>query len=164
MKTISILRAELGEYFLRKMLVASLIIAILFASFPASNALAAPAGDLNRNQLKGEWRDKIQNVNAEGFFYDRVRVYPADFKDLNELAQAHEYINTYGAAFRAAETLIFNHVGFDAEGQVINENQADQTIKAVAENLRIMRVMRAKLDQMEGEYRLLPPEAVTTSA
>jgi hypothetical protein len=162
--SISISRAEPGWSSLQKMLIAALIFALLFASLPAARALAAPANVDSKNALNGEWRDKIQNVRAEGFFYDRVRVYPADFEDLDELAQAHEFLNNYGLAFRAAETLIFNHVGFNADGQVINEIQANQTIKAVAENLRIMRVMRDKLDDLEGDYRLLPPGTTTTTS
>jgi hypothetical protein len=162
--SISILRAEPGWSFLQKMLIASCILVLLFASLPAVRGTAAPASDLNRGELKAEWRDKIQNVDAAGFFYDRVRVYPADFKDLDELAQADEFLNNYGVAFRAAETLILNHVGFDADGLVINEIQANQTIKVVAENLRIMRIMRDKLNGLEGDYRLLPPGTTTTTS
>ena len=156
MKSISVLRAGLGELLLQKMLVASLILAVLFASLPATHAYAAPVNLDNKNALRGEWRDKIHNVDAESFFYDRVRIYPADFTDPDEFAKASELLSNYGTAFRAAERLVFNHVGFDSQGQVVNESQANQTIKAVAENLRIMRVTRDKLDELDGEYTLLP--------
>jgi hypothetical protein len=161
MKIISISRAGLGELLFQKMLVAALIIAVLFASLPAASVSAAPANLDNKKALQGEWRDKIHNVDAESFFYDRVRVYPADFKDPDELAKANEFLSNYGVAFRAAETLVFNHAGFDSNGLVLNEFQANQTIKAVAENLRIMRAMKDKLNGLEGDYRLLPPGTIT---
>ncbi len=154
----------LGESLLQKMLVAFLIIAVLFASLPAANVYAAPVNTDSRNELKGEWRDKIQNVRDESFFYERVRVYPADFKDPVELAQAHQLLNDYGVAFRAAGTLILNHAGFDSNGQILNESQANQTIKGVAEYLRVMRALRNKLSDLEGDYRLLPPGMTTTTS
>ena len=157
--SISIAGRDIGQLILQKTLVAFLIMAVLFASFPAAHAYAAPASIDSKKALQGEWQDKIDNVQVESLFYDRVRVYPADFKDLNELAQAHQFLNDYGVAYRAAGTLILNHAGFDSQGQVINENQANQTIKAVAENLRIMRVMRDKLNGLEGDYRLLPRQS-----
>ncbi len=157
---ISIGSAESGKSLLQKMLVAFLTIAVLFVSFPAGNVHAAPASTDNRSELRGEWKDKIQNVHAERFFYERVRIYPADFKDPAELAQAHQLLNDYGVAYRAAGTLILNHVGFDSKGQVVNESQASQTVKDVADYLRQMRTLRNKLDHLEGDYRLLPLEAV----
>jgi hypothetical protein len=155
-----------GKSFFHKMLFAILILALLIALLPAAAVSAAPAsgGTPVSKNLKNEWRDKIQNVKVESLWYQRVRAYPADYEDLNELALAHEYLNNYGAALRSAQSLIFSHTGFDTEGEVMNENLANQTVKAVAENLRIMRAMKAKLNGLEGKYRLLPASAVTTTA
>ncbi|HET8686700.1 MAG TPA: hypothetical protein VFM18_08550 [Methanosarcina sp.] len=157
--SILVRRTGREQSLLHKLLGVAMIVAILFVSLPAGNAFAAPISADSRSELRGEWKDKIQNVSVEGFFYERIRIYPADFKDPAELAQAHQLLNNYGAAYRAAGTLILNHAGFDSKGQVINEFQASQTIKAVAENLRIMRVMRNKLDGLEGDYRLLPRQS-----
>lgn len=165
--SISMARAGAERSFLQKLLFACLIMAVLFSFLPAAYASAAPASDGSiptPKELKGEWNDKLQNLRDEGFFYERVRVYPADFKDRDELARAHELLNTYGAAYRTAQTLIFNHTGFDANGLVINDVQANQSIKGVAEQLRIMRAMRNKLEGLEGMYRLLPTSAVTTTS
>lgn len=157
--SISIASRDMGQLILQKTLVAFLIMTVLFASFPAAHVYAAPASGDTKKALQGEWQDKIQNVQVESLFYDRVQVYPADFKDLNELAKAHQFLNDYGVAYRAAGTLILNHAGFDSQGQVLNENQANQTVKAVAESLRIMRVIRDKLNGLEGDYRLLPRQS-----
>jgi hypothetical protein len=148
------------------MFTAALVIALLFASLPARAALAAPAGDgknFNTNQMQQEWDDKLEKVDNNSDFYLRVRVYPADFEDLNELAMAHELLNNYGAALRSAQRIVFNHPGFDQNGKVINENQANQSLKDLSENLRLMRVYKAGLDQLDGEYILLPMSAITTT-
>jgi hypothetical protein len=149
--------------FLQKVFVAALIIALLFASLPARAALAAPAGDgknFNINAMQQEWDNKLEKVDNNSDFYLRVRVYPADFENLNELAMAHELLNNYGSALRSAQRIVFNHPGFDQNGKVINENIADQSLKELSEYLRLMRALKSKLDQMEGEYTLLPMSAV----
>jgi hypothetical protein len=150
---------ETGRSLFQKMLFASLIIVLLFASLPAPGASAASAQDL-ADDLENEWENKVEKVEIEGMFYQRVRVYPADFKDPNEFALANEILNNYGSAYLSAQRLAFNHTGFDAKGQVINENQANASIKAVAENLRIMRVLRKRLNDLNGNYRLLPAGAI----
>jgi hypothetical protein len=151
--------------FFQKMFVAALIIALLFASLPARAALASGGGKtFNTGEMQKEWDNKVEKVENNTIFYQRVRVYPANFEDPNELAIAHDYLNNYGAALRSAQRLVTNHPGFDQNGKVSNENQADQTLKDVSENLRLMRVYKANLDQLEGEYTLLPMSAVTTTA
>jgi hypothetical protein len=151
-----------GRSFFQNIIVASLIIALILALLPIQAALAAPDAAPNYEQ---EWKDKIHKVRVNGMFYERVRVYPADFEDLTELAKAHEYLNQYGAALRGANTVILNRSGFDDKGNAVNEKLADQSLKQLSEYLRIMRVMMAKLNALEGDYRLLPrgTTTVTTS-
>jgi hypothetical protein len=153
--------------FFQKMFVAALIIALLFASLPARAALAAPAaGDeknFNTNEMQKEWDNKLEKVENNSIFYQRVRVYPANFEDLNELAIAHDLLNNYGAALRSAQRIVINHPGFDQNGKVTNENQANQSLKDLSENLRLMRVYKAGLDQLDGEYILLPMSAITST-
>jgi len=155
-----------GSSFFQKMFVAALIIALLFASLPARAALAAPAGDgktFNTNEMQKEWDNKLEKVENNSIFYQRVRVYPANFEDLNELAIAHDLLNNYGAALRSAQRIVINHPGFDQNGKVTNENQANQSLKDLSENLRLMRVYKAGLDQLGGEYILLPMSAIATT-
>ena len=155
-----------GSSFLRKLIVSFLMIALLFASLPARAALAAPASDekpFNTSEMQKEWDAKIQKVDNNSIFYQRVRVYPADFEDLDELAIAHDILNNYGVALRSAQRIVFNHSGFDEKGKVTNEKLADQSLKDLGENLRLMRVYKQRLDALEGNYRLLPMSAVTSS-
>ena len=161
-----IVRNGAESLFFQKMFVAALIIALLFASLPARAALAAPASDgktFNTNEMQKEWDNKVEKVDNNSIFYQRVRVYPANFEDPNELAIAHDLLNNYGAALRSAQRIVINHPGFDQNGKVTNENLADQTLKDLSENLRLMRVYKAGLDQLEGNYILLPMSAITTT-
>jgi hypothetical protein len=154
-----------GSFF-RNLFLSFLMIALLFASLPAHAALAAPASggtSGNTNQMQQDWDNKIQKVDYNSVFYQRVRVYPADFEDPNELATANDILINYGVVLRSAQRIVFNHSGFDQKGKVINENLADQSLKDLGENLRLMRVYKQKLDDLGGEYKLLPMSAVTTS-
>jgi hypothetical protein len=156
----------MGGSFLRKMFVASLMLSLLFASLPARAALAASASNgkpYNTSEMQKEWGDKIQKVDYNSNFYQRVRVYPADFEDLDELAIAHDLLNNYGVALRSAQRIVFNHSGFDEKGKVTNEKLADQSLKDLSENLRLMRVYKERLDGLAGNYRLLPLSAVTST-
>lgn len=138
-----------GGTLLQKMFMALLLIALVLASFPAPRAFAA-SGDAQDqaviDALQAVWSRKIENVRAQSFFYDRVRLYPADFKDPDNLARAHDLLNRYGFALRRAETIIANRAGFDARGRVINLNLADQSVKDLAYYLHVMRGLRIKLD------------------
>ncbi len=156
-----------GNSFLRKLFVSALMLALLVTAFPPRAVLAAPAGDgktFNRNEMQQEWDNKIQKVDYNSIFYQRVRVYPSNFEDPTELATAHGLLNNYGVALRNAQRIIINHNGFDPKGKVINDNLADQSLKDLAENLRLMRVYKEKLDGLQGEYILLPMSAITTAA
>ena len=153
-----------GSSFFQKMFVAALIIALLFASLPARAALAAPASDgMNTNEMQREWDNKNEKVEDNSIFYQRVRVYPADFEDQNELAIAHDILNNYGVALRAAQRIVFNHSGFDLNGKVTNEELANQSLKDLSENLRLMRVYKEKLNGLEGKYKLLPMSALAAT-
>jgi hypothetical protein len=113
--------------------------------------------------MQVEWKNKLQKVDYNSNFYQRVRVYPADFEDQNELTIAHDILNNYGVALRAAQRIVFNHPGFDLKGKVTNEELAHQSLKDLSENLRLMRVYKERLDHLEGRYKLLPMSALAAT-
>ena len=152
----------LGNLFY-KLLLSFVGIALIFVSLPVHGALAATATSTSNNNFEQEWSDKLQKVHNNSIFYQRVRVYPANFDDPAELAQAHEILNQYGVALRAAQRIVTNHFGFDTKGRVTNDIQADKSLKDLSENLRIMRVLKSNLDALHGEYILLPLSSVTTT-
>ena len=160
-------RNRTGSLSLQKLLISSLMIALLLTSFSAHAVSAAPASDgttIDTSTFKQEWNNKIDKVHYNTLFYGRVRVYPAYFEDPAELAAAHEILNNYGLALRGAQRVILNQAGFDQKGNVTNATLADQSLKDLSENLRIMRVLKQKLDRLEGDYILLPASAITTAA
>jgi len=134
------------------MFVISIIVALMAASLPATRVFAAPASDSENGDWAQEWSIKTRNVRFHNLFYTQVRLFPADFKDLSDLARAHELLDKYGAALRQANAIILAHAGFDAKGHVVNEELAAQSVRGLAENLRTMRVVRAKIKE-EG-YKL----------
>lgn len=163
----SMIKEGLGRSFAQKLLFASLIIAMLFASLPAAGASAAPAsanGPTLHEIMEASWSAKILKVRAASIFYERVRVYPADFKDPAELARAHDLLREYGIALRRAQTIVFNRAGFDLKGRVIDEKLAAQSIKDLGTNLHTMRSILKKLDRLEGNYRILPAGSITGTA
>lgn len=138
-----------------KLLLACLVVALLFASLPAASALAAPQ-DRRRptdfGNLDREWKNKLEQLRFEGLFYNQARFHPADFEDASELAQAWDLLHQHGAALRQANTIVFNHAGFDSEGNVTNELQAYDSVHDLGEALRLMRVARQKI--ADAGYRV----------
>jgi hypothetical protein len=140
-----------------KMIFISVIIALMFAAIPAASVFAAPAssqGSTDTDMLELEWKNKLRNLRALGFFYDRVRLVSADFEDPDDLARAQYYLDKYGFALRQANTVVFNHTGFDINGNVTNEIQAVDTLHELGMYLHMMRGFRAKMDEINGDISL----------
>ncbi len=166
MKANALSNHRTGNSLLQKLFTTFLMIALLLASFPIQAVYAASAGDgttIDTSNFEKAWSDKSYRVHYNSIFYQRVRVYPADFNDPNELATAHDILNNYGLALRTAQRIVLNHSGFNEKGKVVNAIQADQSLKDLSEQLRLMRVLKEKLDRLEGNYVLLPMSALTTT-
>ena len=155
MKTIDIHALAIRDHrqglFHSKLFVAALIIALLVASFPAANVFAAPASDDDRPwenedvDLEAEWKNKLETLREESLFYTQARFYPADFEDSAELARAWDLLHKHGAALKLANTVVFNHTGFDIKGNVTNGRLAYDTVHELAMYLHAMRGFRAKI-------------------
>ena len=142
-----------GGLFYSRLFVVSLILALLFASLSAASALAAPSRDKGITQygdLELGWENKLNNLKWAGYYYDHVQFHPADFERPADLARVHELLEKYGIALRAANTVLQNHAGFDIEGNLTNEVQADKSIRELAMYLQIMRGLREKIDEVPG--------------
>ena len=142
-----------GESLYSKVLLVLLLLALLFASLPAARALAAPANDsgtIDRKTLEQGWQNKLNNLRWAGYFYDHAQFYPSDFERPADLARVQELLEKYGIALRAATTIVQTHAGFDIEGKLINEVQADKSIRDLAMYLQMMRGLREKIDEVPG--------------
>lgn len=139
------LHDQRGGLFYSKLFVAALIIALLFASFPAASALAAPPRPWETVDLEQEWKNKLHQLTVEGLFFNQVRFYPADFENSADLARAWDLLQKHGFALQQANTVVFNHSGFDFEGNVINGRLAYDTVHDLAMHLHTMRGLRMKI-------------------
>ena len=131
-----------------KLILAIAIVAMLFAFLPAASALAAPDKDpqpWENVDLEREWRDKLRLLYWEGLFYNQVRFYPADFEDSSELARAWDLLHKHGFALKQANTVVFNHTGFDIQGNVLNERQAYESVQNLSMQLHAMRGLRNRI-------------------
>lgn len=132
---------------LRSLALLSVLIAVFVSAF-AVNGVSA-AREVPVQELERTWDRHLERLDLQGEFYETVRVYPADFKNLSDLARAHFYLEKFGIALRGANTLVVTHPGFDFEGKVTNQLQATRTVRAMADYLWVMRGMRNKLAEIE---------------
>jgi hypothetical protein len=132
-----------------KMFFVALIIALLFASLPLANVLAAPDSVTETDDLPREWKNKLRTLRTQGFYYDTVRLLPADFKKAEDLTLAHMYLEKYGFALKQANTIVFTHSGFDINGRVLNEKQAVESIEDLSMYIHMMRGLRGKIEEIE---------------
>jgi hypothetical protein len=154
MKTIALAAERQPGFSLSsKILVIATIIALLWAFIPAVSVFAAPGNDdqpWENIDLEKEWKNKLLHLRTAGFFYDHVRLSPADFEKNADLALAQLYLDKYGFSLKQANTVVFNHYGFDFQGNVTNEKQAYETIHDLAMYLQMMRGFREKMDAVPG--------------
>jgi hypothetical protein len=142
------IRQQRGGLFNSKLFVAALIIALLVASFSAVSVFAAPAGDdqpWENGDLEAEWKNKLLQLTVEGLFFNQVQFYPGDFESSSDLARAWDLLHKHGFALTQANTVVFNHSGFDFEGNVINGRLAYETVHELAMHLHTMRGLRMKI-------------------
>jgi hypothetical protein len=142
---------QAGGLFYSKLFVVSLILALLFASLPAARAFAAPVSDqgITKNiNLDQGWKAKISHLRWAGYYYDHVHFYPADFERPADLARVQWYLQKYGVALKAANTILQTHAGFDIKGNVTNEVQAAQSVRDLAMYLQMMRGLRDKIEEI----------------
>lgn len=134
-----------GGLFYSRLFIAALIAALLLALLPPASVLAAPKRPWENANLAKEWKNKLEQLKVEGLYYNQVRFLPADFKDPDDLASAWNLLHEHGAALRQANTVVFNHSGFDFEGNVTNDRLAYDSVHDLGEALRLMRVARMKI-------------------
>lgn len=137
-----------GGLFYSKLFVAALILALLLASFPAASVFAAPAGDeapWENIDLEQEWKNKLQQLAVEGLYFNQVRFIPADFENASDLARAWDLLHKHGFALQQANTVVFNHSGFDIEGNVLNGRLAYDSVHELAIYIHTMRGLRMKI-------------------
>lgn len=133
----------------QKMFLASLIVVLMAVLLPTASVLAAPASDLvSGGTLEQEWANKQSMVKAANLFYAQVKLFPADYKNIaDEMARPYELLHKYGSALKEANQIILIHAGFDETGDVIDVEDAIDSVHALGENLHAMRGYLARFEE-----------------
>jgi hypothetical protein len=127
------------------MLLISLIMTALLASFPVVSVFATPPYDppLPEEQvLERAWADERSQLATEIAFFSTFRPIPE--LSVNPANQGRQ-LDMYRAAIIAAQALVINQTGFDDEGHVISQKRADQVIQELAGYLNRIRGLKEKL-------------------
>jgi hypothetical protein len=143
----------------KKMILAVLAAALIFAAFPVTSAFAQgenpPKGEVTNAKLEQVWARqlKIYEKIAKGFtdtdaliakFQARIDKAAANGKDVTALQAA---LNAFGSALKSGKPIydsmsgiISSHQGFDASGKVTDAELAKSTLKE----------MRSKMEELKS--------------
>jgi len=135
------------NHWLKKMFMLSITIALLLSSFSVTGVFAA-GPTATEAELEQKWDKLLEKLRLQGEFYETVRLFPAEFEDLDDLERAHFYLEKFGIALRGAQTILLTRPGFDIDGNVTNDLRAARTVLQLVSYLDIMRGMRSKLAEI----------------
>ncbi len=92
--------------------------------------------------IEQEWAAKQSQLAAELAFFIHFRTKPGQSEyDANQ----GKYLDKYRAAIVYAQAIATIHRGFDASGKVVDADRASQTVKLLADTLRMIRGLKEKL-------------------
>lgn len=129
----------------RKMLLVSLIVTMMLASFPVASVFATPPHDPplpGEQELEQAWSDERSQLATEISFFSTFRPIPE--LSVNPDNQRRQ-LDMYRAAIVAAQALVTNQTGFDDEGHVISQKRAYQAVQDLAGYLNRIRGLKGKL-------------------
>jgi len=138
---------KFGESLYQKWIVASLIIALLLGALPTNSVFAALGPGQNRDLEQG-WANKRSQLATAVAFFNNFQTRPGQDRNAGNMSQ---YLDRYAAAMTAAQALIANGSnGFNSNGQVTNENQANRSLRQLENYLSMMRGLRNKIAEGGG--------------
>jgi hypothetical protein len=124
------------------MLLVSISVTTVFAqgSVPGSNVRNRDSG------LESKWKREVNTLQRYKFLDNQIPKWISVWRKahpFSRLARAKKnmYANEANLAVRQAEILIANHPGFDANGKVINQVQAAQSVRTLASYLQELRTI-----------------------
>ena len=140
----------------KKMILAVMTAALVFAAFPATSAFAqgenpAPTGEVSNEKLEKAWARQLKLYNNLGKGFEDIDAQIAKFqKRIDKAAENGKDVTALQAAldaFEAAlksskpvydslEAIVNAHNGFDAEGKVTDAAQAKSTVQALGAKLK----------------------------
>jgi len=95
--------------------------------------------------LEAKWKNELNALQRykylDGQISKWISVWLRQNRSHYSRAKKNRYANEIHLAVRQAEIIAAKHAGFDAKGNVINQNQAIQSVKNLSMYLNKMRVV-----------------------
>jgi len=135
---------ESGKLLYRRMLVISLVLALMLAAIPVASAFAQ---DDTPNNLEAEWGNKLRQLAVEVSIFNNFQTKPGQF---GNNANQGQHLDKLRATLAAAQALVVNQGGFDANGQMTNQNRGRQAVQQLGNYLSLIRGLREKITSGSG--------------
>lgn len=128
----------------------AIIIALTLVSISVTSVFAAGLmlGNSTQNSgrgLEAKWKNELRALQRyqflDGQISQWINVWLRENRSHYSRAKKNRYANEIHLALRQAEIIAANHAGFDAKGNVTNQNQAIQSVKHLSMYLNKMRVV-----------------------
>lgn len=136
--------AEGGKSLYRRVLAIALVLALMIAAIPVASAFAQ---DDAPNNLEDQWGNKLRQLAIEISFFNNFQTKPGQFG--NDAKQG-QYLDRYRAALAAAQSLVVSQGGFDGNGQMISQGQANRAVRDLGNLLSTIRGLREKIRNGDG--------------
>jgi hypothetical protein len=130
---------ESGKSLYRRMLAISLVLALMLAAIPVASAFAK---DDTPNNLEAEWGNKLRQLAVEVSIFNNFQTKPGQF---GNNANQGQHLDKLRATLAAAQALVVNQGGFDANGQMTNQNRGRQAVQQLGNYLSLIRGLREKI-------------------
>jgi len=144
------------ENMFKKMILAIMTAALVFAAFPVTSAFAqgenpVPAGEVRNEKLEKAWARQLKTYERLGNGFDGLDAQIAKFQErIDKAASKGKNVTALQAAldaFEAAsktaqpiydsiESMVNAHEGFDANGKVTDAEQAKSTLQEMGAKLK----------------------------
>jgi len=124
--------------FLFKATVFAILIALVLASLPTVSVVAAG----NKPGLEKKWDQLVTNFNTQNTNHNGVHKWVDHWlkthkkASVSEKAEIQKHLNICNSAILAAQAIVSQHAGFDANGKVVDRAQAIKSIKDLGYYLR----------------------------
>ena len=140
----------------KKMILAVMTAALVFAAFPVTSAFAqgenpAPMGEVSNEKLEKAWARQLNIYERLGNGFDGLDAQIAKFQERIDKAASNgrdvtalqSALDAFEAASKATlpiydsiESIVNSHAGFDADGKVTDAEQAKSTLQEMGAKLK----------------------------
>jgi hypothetical protein len=123
----------------KKITVIAVLLALMLASFPMSSVFAK---DLIIDKMESKWDQLVDRYNTQSVTHERIHKQVTDFikntKNLKaaDKAELDKHLAICNSALATAKTIVANHAGFDAKGNVVDRAVAAKTLDTLANVLQ----------------------------